>query len=193
MLKWKQHLLELGNSPKTINDSKLAALKAIFRWAVDNSCCLQPRNGVSVRRANKKSDMQGFGKEEAATILSELLPNRPNPGTAGFLSCVPSPVLASPKSVSCAARTSRREDGIPYMHFKAEAGSLKNALFRTEGSPFILTLLRPASSTSAAIRQGADFFDPRRRRPGAKRPQPKSWRRTRRQMDTHARHRCGNE
>jgi hypothetical protein len=36
IVKWKLHLIELGNSPKTINDGKLAALKAIFRWGVDN-------------------------------------------------------------------------------------------------------------------------------------------------------------
>jgi hypothetical protein len=36
VVEWKQKLLADGASAKTINDSKLAALKAILGWAVDN-------------------------------------------------------------------------------------------------------------------------------------------------------------
>ena len=71
IVKWKQHLIELGNSTKTINDSKLAALKAIFRLAVDDGLLPEnPATGISVRHRKKAGErMLGFDKEEAATIL----------------------------------------------------------------------------------------------------------------------------
>jgi Domain of unknown function (DUF6538) len=63
IVRWKNHLVELGNATKTINDGKLAALKAIFRWGVDND--LLPSNsatGVSVKRSRKSGEkMLGFG------------------------------------------------------------------------------------------------------------------------------------
>ena len=92
---------------------------------------------------------------------------------AGFLSCVPSPVLASPRSVNCAARISPAKTVSHTCTSRPRRGLSRTAL-PNEGSPSTLTLLRPASSTlCSGIRQGATLLDPRRRRPGAKRPQPK--------------------
>jgi hypothetical protein len=64
-------LIELGNTPKTINDSKLAALKTIFRWGVENEVLPHnPATGVTIRRTKKAGErMLGFEHEEAATIL----------------------------------------------------------------------------------------------------------------------------
>ena len=126
VIKWKQHLLELGNSAKTINDSKLAALKAIFRWAVDNELLpANPAAGVSVRRTSKKSDMLGFDKQEAATILRAAA-KQSNPAYRWV------PLLCAQSGARVAEVCQLRgedigcEDGIFYMHFRAEAGSLKN-------------------------------------------------------------------
>jgi site-specific recombinase XerD len=71
VVKWKQHLIELGNTPKTINDSKLAALKTIFRWGVENELLQHnPATGVTICRAKKAGErMLGFEPEETATIL----------------------------------------------------------------------------------------------------------------------------
>jgi hypothetical protein len=71
IVRWKNHLVELGNATKTINDGKLAALKAIFRWGVDNELLpSNPATGVSVKRIRKPGDkMLGFEREEAAAIL----------------------------------------------------------------------------------------------------------------------------
>jgi hypothetical protein len=64
---WKQKLLEDGISPKTINDSKLAALKAVLGWAADNEVLREnPAARVAVKRAKKPGEgMLGFSKEEA--------------------------------------------------------------------------------------------------------------------------------
>jgi site-specific recombinase XerD len=71
VLDWKQHLLSLGNSPKTISGSKLAALKSVFGWALENGHIeANPAAGVSVRRGTKAgSRMRGFERAEAAAIL----------------------------------------------------------------------------------------------------------------------------
>ena len=63
------HLIELGNSPKTINDGKLAALKAIFYWGVENRlrAC---RSGAERRRARG-----GWASRRARPPSSSLLVN----------------------------------------------------------------------------------------------------------------------
>ena len=68
---WKQKLLEDGISPKTINDSKLAALKAVLGWAADNELRREnPAARVAVKRVKKPGQrMLGFSKDEAAAIL----------------------------------------------------------------------------------------------------------------------------
>jgi hypothetical protein len=71
IVRWTNHLVELGNSTNTINDGKLAALKVIFRWGIENEVLsANPATGVSVERSRKSGQkMVGFEKEEAATIL----------------------------------------------------------------------------------------------------------------------------
>lgn len=126
IVKWKLHLIELGNSPKTINDGKLAALKAIFRWGVDNELLdANAASGVSIRRGKKAGDrMLGFEKEEAATILAAAA-RAPNPLYRWVpLLCAQSGARVSVRSAR--GEDTRTEDGIHFMHFTQEAGTLKN-------------------------------------------------------------------
>src|SRR5262249_19628367 len=128
IVRWKLHLIELGNSPKTINDGKLAALKAIFRWGVDNELLnANPASGVSIRRGKKAGGkMLGFEKDEAAIILAAAAR-----ATKPLYPWVPLLCAQSGARVSevCQLRDEdiRTEDGIPFMHFRPEAGALKTS------------------------------------------------------------------
>jgi integrase len=174
IVRWKQHLIELGNSTKTINDGKLAALKAVFRWGVDNDLLpANPASGVSVRRKMKSGEkMLGFERDEAASILQAAA------HASNFVyRWVPLLCAQSGARVSevCQLRGEdvRCEDGINYMHFRAEAGGLKNTTSerRVPLHPYVIA----AGFIEFAQRSGPGplFYDPRRRRSGAKKPQPK--------------------
>jgi integrase len=174
VVKWKQHLLELGNSPKTINDSKLAALRAILRWAVDNELIpTNPATGVSVRRGKKASEqMLGFERDEAATILRAA-----SRETSTVYRWVPLLCAQSGARVSevCQLRGEdiRCEAGIWFMHIRPEAGSLKN--LASERKVPLHPHVREVGFLEFVARSGKGplFFDPKGRRPGAKKPQPK--------------------
>src|SRR5262245_21512429 len=126
VVRWKQHLIELGNTPKTINDSKLAALKTIFRWGVENEVLANnPAAGVTIRRTKKAADrMLGFEPEEAATILRAAV-KQANPA----YHWVPLLCAQSGARVSeiCQLRREdiRHDEGIWFMHFRPEAGAMK--------------------------------------------------------------------
>src|SRR5262249_28918443 len=127
VVRWKQHLVELGNSTKTINDGKLAALRASFRWGVENELLTaNPATGVSVRRVKKSGEqMLGFEREEAATILRAAA-RASNPVHCWVpLLCAQSGARVS-EVCQLRGEDIRREDGIPYMYFRSEAGGLKN-------------------------------------------------------------------
>ena len=127
---WKDHLLDLGNSAKTINGSKLAALGAIFSWGVENDLvALDPTKGIKVKQKRKAGQrMLGFEKTEAAVILRASAK-----ASSPVFRWVPLLCAQSGARVSevCQLRgvDIRREDGIWVMAFRAEAGSLK-----TQGS-----------------------------------------------------------
>ena len=54
VVRWKDALLDRGDAVKTINDSKLAALKAILNWGVANGRLeVNVAQGVGVRRKKK--------------------------------------------------------------------------------------------------------------------------------------------
>jgi hypothetical protein len=126
VIKWKQHLLDLGLSAKTINDSKLAALKAIFRWAVDNELLpANPASSVSVRRERKAGEkMLGFTKDEAGAILKAAAQQK-----KPELRWVPLLCAQSGARVSEVCQLRKEdilcEEGVWCMSFRAEAGSLK--------------------------------------------------------------------
>ncbi|MGC2221595.1 MAG: DUF6538 domain-containing protein [Methylocella sp.] len=72
MVAWKTKMVEAGMHPKTIRDAKLAPVRAILQWAVDNHRL--PSNpatrvtiGLKARAAGSK---RGFDDDEATTILT---------------------------------------------------------------------------------------------------------------------------
>ena len=82
IVRWKLHLIKLGNSPKTMNDGKLAALKAIFRWGVDNELLkANPASGVSIRR--------GEGGRVAAGVREGRGCNDPRSRSTGNQAALP--------------------------------------------------------------------------------------------------------
>jgi integrase len=174
VVNWKQHLLDSNNSVKTINDSKLAALKAVFNWAVANELLPQnPADKVSVRRGKKAGQrMLGFEKDEAATILRAAAQAMSPVYRWVPLLCAQSGARVS-EVCQLRAEDIHCEDGIWYMSFRPEAGSLKN-----DGSerkvplhPHVLEAGFLAFVRSKG--RGPLFYDPNQRRPGAKKPQPK--------------------
>jgi integrase len=77
VLRWKDALVRGGMPDKTINDSRLAHLKAVLNYAVDNDKL--PSNladRVSVGARGKKADtkkMLGYDDHEAKTILAAAM------------------------------------------------------------------------------------------------------------------------
>jgi integrase len=174
VVRWKQHLAELGNSPKTINDSKLAALKAAFRWGVDNDLVpANPAAGVSVRHRKRAGEkMLGFEKGEAAIILRAAAQARDPVHRWVPLLCAQSGARVAEV---CQLRREdvRSEDGIPYVHFRPEAGGLKNPT--SERKVPLHPHVIEAGFVSFAENSGPGplFYDPKRPRRGGKRPPPK--------------------
>ncbi|HZH52719.1 MAG TPA: DUF6538 domain-containing protein [Microvirga sp.] len=171
---WKQKLLDDGISPKTINDSKLAALKAVLGWAADNELLREnPAARVAVKRAKKPGErMLGFSKDEAATILWAA-----SQQTSPVYRWVPLLCAASGARVAevCQLRAEDIEqvDGVWVMHISAESGSLKNE--NSERTVPLHPAVLQAGFIEFAKRKGAGplFFDPKRRKAGAKKPPAK--------------------
>jgi integrase len=176
VIAWKEKLLDDGVSPKTINDSKLAALKAVLGWAADNELLREnPAARVAVKRARKPGEqMLGFGKEDAAAILRAA-----GQETSPVYRWVPLLCAASGARVAeiCQLRAEDIEevDGLWVMHIRSKAGSVKNV--NSERSVPLHPRVVEAGFVEFAKRKdkGALFFNPERRRAGAeaKKPQAK--------------------
>ena len=73
LLQWKAGLLEAGLRTKTIRDSKIAPLRAILQWGVDNrKIAMNPASRVLVEVRGKMAErIRGFTDEEAALSLRQ--------------------------------------------------------------------------------------------------------------------------
>jgi hypothetical protein len=71
LLRWKAALLEAGLRTKTIRDSKIAPLRAILQWGVDNrKLAANLASGIVVdARAKANERIRGFTDDEAVLIL----------------------------------------------------------------------------------------------------------------------------
>lgn len=71
LLHWKAALLEAGLRTKTIRDSKIAPLRAILQWGVDNrKITTNPACRIVVDvRAKISERIRGFTDDEAARVL----------------------------------------------------------------------------------------------------------------------------
>jgi len=174
VVQWKDALVARGDAPKTINDSKLAALKAVLSWAVDNAIIpTNPATGVSVsnrRRAGNR--MREFEKEEAAAIFAAA-----EKEISRVYRWVPALCALSGARVAevCKLRAEdiRQEGGIHFFDINGEAGSVKNesSIRRVPLRPYLLKegFLEFVQERGS----GPLFYDPDRRREGSKKPQEK--------------------
>jgi integrase len=127
VVKWKDRLLERGDSPKTVNDSKLAAVKAVLKWAVDNGkVTVHVAQGVSVhRKAKPGKRMEGFDDKQAAAILAAAEEARSPVYRWIPLLCALSGARVA-EIAQLGGEDVRETDGIWHMQIRAEAGSVKN-------------------------------------------------------------------
>lgn len=72
---FKDHRLAEGVSPKTVGDSDVAGLRAVFKWAVGNKkLALNPAVGIQVVRAKAvKTRGKEFTEAEAKVVLAHSL------------------------------------------------------------------------------------------------------------------------
>lgn len=71
LVRWKQDLLAKGRATKTIRDSKLAPVRAIFQCAVDNrKLDSNPAARINIDLKSRSSEKKrGYSDEEAKIIL----------------------------------------------------------------------------------------------------------------------------
>jgi integrase len=173
VVRWKDALVAAGGAAKTINDSKLAALRVAFEWGAKNvRIASNPAAGVAVtHRARVQDRMLGFDDVEAATILQAA--SRETRPAIRWL-----PLLCATMGARVGEMAQLRgedvitQDGIPAVRITAGAGSVKNA-----GSERVVPL-HPAVLAEGFLefvgdRRGPLFFSAERRKTDAKKPSHK--------------------
>lgn len=71
---WKDALVAEGKSPKTVKDSKLAPVRAILQWAVDNDRLKEnPAKDIKLATKQRGGGRRGFSDEEARMVLRAAL------------------------------------------------------------------------------------------------------------------------
>jgi integrase len=171
---WKAKMLADGLSHKTINDSKLAALKAILGWAVDNDLLTENAAArVSVKSKSKPGQRMRDPEPEDAAVILRAASQEQSP----VYRWVPLLCAASGARVAEVCQL-RAEDisevgGISVMHIRAAAGSVKNS--QSERTvPLHPEVLRAGFLAFVAKKKtGPLFYDPSRRRVGARKPPAK--------------------
>ncbi|UHC19412.1 site-specific integrase [Methylobacterium currus] len=127
LIAWKNSLVASGLAAKTIRESRLAPVRAILRWGVDNRRLTDnaaERITISVKQKPGQGK-RGFKDAEAAQILQAAATESDPVKRWVPLVCAYS---GARLSEVCQLRVQdiSEVDGIPVMHFDAEAGSLKN-------------------------------------------------------------------
>ncbi len=128
LVAWKNELIANGLEGRTIRDSKLAAVRAMLQWAVDNR--LLPHNAaeritISIKSA-LNTRIRAYTDDEAKVVLAAA--RKAQGGARRWVPFVSAYTGARVAEI-CQLRVEdiRTIDGIPCMVFAAEAGSLKNA------------------------------------------------------------------
>lgn len=173
VVRWKQHLLDLQNSPKTINGGKLAALKRVLEWAVQQSEL--PSNVAAkvtvMRKRGAGQRMLAFERHEATTILQAAAHEKSAVYRWVPLLCAQSGARVA-EICQLRAEDIKCADGIWYMDFRPEAGSLKN-----EGSerrvPLHDYVIEAGFLDFVRGKKGPLFYDPAKGKSDARRPRPK--------------------
>jgi hypothetical protein len=75
LVEWKNSMIEAGLRPKTIQDAKLAPLRAILQWGVQNKLIsTNPADGISLNVKSKQGEKKrSFTDAEAKLILRAAL------------------------------------------------------------------------------------------------------------------------
>jgi integrase len=75
LIDWKQSMVEAGLRPKTIQDAKIAPVRAIFQWGAQNKrIASNPADGVVLDVRSKQGEKKrSFTDEEAKVILRAAL------------------------------------------------------------------------------------------------------------------------
>jgi integrase len=126
LVRWKRSLVDAGRRPKAIRDAKLAPVRSILQWAVDNRLLhANPAERISIEVKTRAAETRrAFDDEEAAIVLKAALAAR-DP----VRRWVPWLCAYSGARLSEVCQL-RREDivcleGIWVMRIAPEAGSLK--------------------------------------------------------------------
>jgi integrase len=127
LLRWKTSLLEAGLRTKTIRDSKIAPLRAILQWGVDNrKLAANPAARIVIDvRSRMTERIRGFTEEEAGLILQHAAREQDPVRRWVPLLCAYS---GARLSEVCQLRVKDifQQGEIWCMKFDPEAGSLKN-------------------------------------------------------------------
>lgn len=128
LIRWKASLLEAGLQAKSIRDGKLAPVRAILQWAVDNRRLSQnPAERVTIDLRSKLADKKrGYSEDEARKVLTAARTQKD-----ALRRWVPWLCAYTGARVSevCQLRVEDvvQQNGIWCLHFAPEAGALKNA------------------------------------------------------------------
>ncbi|KQP52492.1 hypothetical protein ASF41_12420 [Methylobacterium sp. Leaf111] len=127
LVAWKDSLVASGLSAKTIRESRLAPVRAVLQWGVDNRRLVEnPAERITISVKQKPGQgKRGFKDAEAAQILRAAATERDPVKRWVPLMCAYS---GARLSEVCQLRVEdfTEVDGIAVMRFDAEAGSLKN-------------------------------------------------------------------
>jgi integrase len=136
LVEWKRSMVEAGLRPKTIQDAKLAPLRAILQWGVQNKFIgSNPADGISLDVRSKQNEKKrSFTDEEAKIVLrAALIEEDPVRRWVPWIGAY----SGARVSEICQLRSEDiiEVDGIWCMKLDPEAGSLK-----TSGSERIIPL-----------------------------------------------------
>jgi integrase len=174
VVQWKDDLVRRGDTAKTINDSKLAAVKAILTWTLENGkISTNPAQGVRVRQKQKAgAQMQGFSDYQASSILSAA-----RSSISPVYHWIPHLCALTGARVAEIAQLRHQdiceEEGIRFLAIRAEAGSVKN-INSERNVPLHPYLEEMGFLDFVNTRVGQRlFFDEGKRRADAKKPPEK--------------------
>ena len=128
LIAWKADLLKKGRTPKTIRDGKLAPVRAILQWGVDNRR-LAKNAGERVTidlRAKLADRKRAYTDDEARVVLQAAIREKDSLRKWVPVLCA---YTGARVSEVCQLRTQDvvQDEGIWCVKFAPEAGALKNA------------------------------------------------------------------
>jgi integrase len=127
LVKWKEELLAKERAAKTIRDSKLAPVRAIFQWAVDNrKLDANPAARINIDLKSRPSEKRrGYTDDEAKVILRAARTEKESHRRWVPWVCA---YTGARIAEICQLRSEdiKQIENIWCIAFAAEAGSLKN-------------------------------------------------------------------